>query len=65
MPCICNSEVCGHANGYPCGKPVKVELKYSVDLGEGKFGPEQDVGICDACWGNVQGQFPQLFGLGK
>jgi hypothetical protein len=61
VPCICTSEFCEHTPGQKCGKEVKVRLKVAVALGESKFTPEIETGVCEDCWKSIVEAYPQLF----
>jgi hypothetical protein len=47
--CKCIAEVCGHANGEPCGRPVEKPVGYARD----EDGQERPVGLCEECWKRV------------
>ncbi len=61
VACVCISEFCNHKSGERCGKPVRVRLKSSVALGESRFSPEVETGICEECWATMRKLLPWLF----
>ena len=55
--CICTEQVCGHARGERCGKPInQSEAKPSVLTNAGV--QESGGWICDECWERVRPDKP-------
>jgi hypothetical protein len=57
--CWCMQMFCPH-QGFRCGRAVAHKVKASVLLDDAKYGSEQEVGICEECWANIEQHQPEL-----
>jgi hypothetical protein len=53
VTCMCVHEICNHPPGERCGNPVPKPFKISYLIGEGKYSPEIEIGLCEVCWNRV------------
>jgi hypothetical protein len=51
--CYCTDERCKHENELRCGKPLSAKATAELRLEKEQFA-DYKLGICDACWENVQ-----------
>jgi hypothetical protein len=51
--CICTEQICGHAPGQQCGKPISQSNAKPYVLTNAGL-QESGEGICDECWERIR-----------